>query len=151
MVTARKPDLPLPVNPGTAEGEGLIGPRPHQIFALPPPLFALKRKIIKVKKRHLLDGMKIEWRISASSLMPTYKEQQIQHWIKYAKSRDRNKPIVSPCSAVPVTEMFAAFWATIKKCAIRWSKIWGKIFWSFQFVQIRLGYFWSFPGTFLQL
>ena len=36
---------------GTAEGEGLIGPRPHHFFAPPPPLFALKRKIIKIKKR----------------------------------------------------------------------------------------------------
>ena len=36
---------------GTAEGEGLVGPRPHHFFALPPPLFALKRKIIKIKKK----------------------------------------------------------------------------------------------------
>ena len=36
---------------GTAEGEGLVGPRPHHFFAPPPPLFALKRKIIKIKKR----------------------------------------------------------------------------------------------------
>ena len=36
---------------GTAEGEGLAGPRPHHFFAPPPPLFALKRKIIKIKKR----------------------------------------------------------------------------------------------------
>ena len=37
---------------GTAEGEGLglVGPRPHHFFASPPPLFALKRKIIKIKK-----------------------------------------------------------------------------------------------------
>ena len=35
---------------GTAEGEGLGGPRPHHFFAPPPPLFALKRKIIKIKK-----------------------------------------------------------------------------------------------------
>ena len=35
---------------GTAEGEGLVGPRPHHFFAPPPPLFALKRKIIKIKK-----------------------------------------------------------------------------------------------------
>ena len=31
--------------PGTAEGEGLVGPRPHHFFAPPPPLFALKRKL----------------------------------------------------------------------------------------------------------
>ena len=36
---------------GTAEGEGLVGPRPHHFFASLPPLFALKRKIIKIKKR----------------------------------------------------------------------------------------------------
>ena len=24
---------------GTAEGEGLVGPRPHHFFAPPPPLF----------------------------------------------------------------------------------------------------------------
>ena len=35
---------------GTAEGEGLVGPRPHHFFAPPFPLFALKRKIIKIKK-----------------------------------------------------------------------------------------------------
>ena len=35
---------------GTAEGEGLVGPRPHHFFASPPPLFALKRKIITIKK-----------------------------------------------------------------------------------------------------
>ena len=35
---------------GTAEGEVLLGPRPHHFFALPPQLFALKRKIIKIKK-----------------------------------------------------------------------------------------------------
>ena len=29
---------------GTAEGEGLVGPRPHHFFAPPPPLFALKEK-----------------------------------------------------------------------------------------------------------
>ena len=38
-------------NAGTAEREGLVGPRPHHFFAPPPPLFALKRKIIKIKKR----------------------------------------------------------------------------------------------------
>ena len=49
-------DWPRPSNPdadkctGTAEGEGLVGPRPHHFFAPPPPLFALKRKIIKIKK-----------------------------------------------------------------------------------------------------
>ena len=37
--------------PGTAEGEGLVGPRPHHFFASPPSLFALKRKMIKIKKR----------------------------------------------------------------------------------------------------
>ena len=37
--------------PGTAEGEGLVGPRPHHFFAPPPPLFVLKRKMIKIKKR----------------------------------------------------------------------------------------------------
>ena len=36
---------------GTAEGEGLVGPRPHHFFAPPFPLFALKRKIIKIKKK----------------------------------------------------------------------------------------------------
>ena len=36
---------------GTAEGEGLVGPRPHHFSAPPPLLFALKRKIIKIKKR----------------------------------------------------------------------------------------------------
>ena len=36
---------------GTAEGEGLVRPRPYHFFARPPPLFALKRKIIKIKKR----------------------------------------------------------------------------------------------------
>ena len=36
---------------GTAEGEGLVWPRPHHFFAPPPPLFVLKRKIIKIKKR----------------------------------------------------------------------------------------------------
>ena len=36
---------------GAAEGEGLVGPRPHHFFAPPPPLSALKRKIIKIKKR----------------------------------------------------------------------------------------------------
>ena len=36
---------------GTAEGEGLVGPRPHHFFVPPPPLFALKRKIIIIKKR----------------------------------------------------------------------------------------------------
>ena len=36
---------------GTAEGEGLVGPRPHHFFAPPTLLFALKRKIIKIKKR----------------------------------------------------------------------------------------------------
>ena len=54
------PHLTKPLNPtcsyiicytGTAEGEGLVGPRPHHFFAPPPPLFALKRKIIKIKKR----------------------------------------------------------------------------------------------------
>ena len=35
---------------GTAEGEGLVGPRPHHFFAPPPPLFVLKRKIIKITK-----------------------------------------------------------------------------------------------------
>ena len=35
---------------GTAEGEGLVGPRPYHFLASPPPLFALKRKIIKIKK-----------------------------------------------------------------------------------------------------
>ena len=50
-------DWPRPSNPdadkctGTAEGEGLVGPRPHHFFAPPPPLFALKRKITKIKKR----------------------------------------------------------------------------------------------------
>ena len=39
--------------PGSAEGEGLIGPRPHHFFAPPPPVFALKRKIIKIKKKDL--------------------------------------------------------------------------------------------------
>ena len=34
------------MNSGTAEGEGLVGPRPHHFFASSPPLFALKRKII---------------------------------------------------------------------------------------------------------
>ena len=38
-------------NSGTAEGEGLVGPRPHHFFAPPPPLFVLKRKIIKIKKK----------------------------------------------------------------------------------------------------
>ena len=33
---------------GTVEGEGLVGPRSHHIFAPPPPLFVLKRKIIKI-------------------------------------------------------------------------------------------------------
>ena len=33
---------------GTAEGNGLVGPRPHHFFAPPRPLFALKRKIIKI-------------------------------------------------------------------------------------------------------
>ena len=38
-------DWPRPSNPdadkctGTAEGEGLVGPRPHHFFAPPPPLF----------------------------------------------------------------------------------------------------------------
>ena len=36
---------------GTAEGEGLVGPRPHHFLAPPPLLFALKRKIIQIKKR----------------------------------------------------------------------------------------------------
>ena len=36
---------------GTAEGEGLVGPRLHHFFAPPPPLFTLKRKMIKIKKR----------------------------------------------------------------------------------------------------
>ena len=36
---------------GTAEGEGLVWPRPHHFFAPPPPLFVLKRKIIKIKKK----------------------------------------------------------------------------------------------------
>ena len=36
---------------GTAEGEGLVGPRPNHFFVPPPPLFALKRKIIKIKKK----------------------------------------------------------------------------------------------------
>ena len=35
---------------GTAEGEGLVGPRPYHFLTSPPPLFALKRKIIKIKK-----------------------------------------------------------------------------------------------------
>ena len=35
---------------GTAEGEGLVGPRPYHFLVPPPPLFALKRKIIKIKK-----------------------------------------------------------------------------------------------------
>ena len=34
---------------GTADGEGLVGPRPHHFFAPPPPLLALKRKIIIVQ------------------------------------------------------------------------------------------------------
>ena len=37
------------ISAGTAEGEGLVGPRPHHFFAPPPPLFALKRKIIIVQ------------------------------------------------------------------------------------------------------
>ena len=36
---------------GTAEGEGLVGPQPHHFLAPPPPLFALKSKLIKIKKR----------------------------------------------------------------------------------------------------
>ena len=36
---------------GTADGEGLVGPRPRHFFASPPPLFVLKRKTIKIKKR----------------------------------------------------------------------------------------------------
>ena len=36
---------------GTAEGEGLVGPRPYHFFAPPPPLFAPKRKIVKIKKK----------------------------------------------------------------------------------------------------
>ena len=36
---------------GTAEGEGLVGPRPHHFFAPPPLLFALKRKKIKIEKK----------------------------------------------------------------------------------------------------
>ena len=46
------PQILLPKNnsTGTAEGEGLVGPRPHHFFAPPPPLFALKGKIIKIKK-----------------------------------------------------------------------------------------------------
>ena len=35
---------------GTAEGEGQVGPRPHHFFVPPPPLCALKGKIIKIKK-----------------------------------------------------------------------------------------------------
>ena len=35
---------------GTAEGEGLVGPWPYHFLVPPPPLFALKRKIIKIKK-----------------------------------------------------------------------------------------------------
>ena len=38
-------------NTGTVEGEGLVGPWPHHFFAPPPPLFALKRKIIKIKRK----------------------------------------------------------------------------------------------------
>ena len=44
-------DIKDVVTSGTAEGEGLVGPRPHHFFAPPLPLFALKRKIIKIKKR----------------------------------------------------------------------------------------------------
>ena len=36
---------------GTAEGEELVGPRPHHFFAPPPSLFVLKKEIIKIKKR----------------------------------------------------------------------------------------------------
>ena len=49
-----KPHSPKPsdmgILSGTAEGEGLVGPRPHHFFASPPPLFALKRKMIKIIK-----------------------------------------------------------------------------------------------------
>ena len=38
-------------NPGTAETEGLVGPRLYHFLTPPPPLFALKRKIIKTKKK----------------------------------------------------------------------------------------------------
>ena len=41
---------------GTAEGEGLVGPRPHHFFAPPPPLFFAKGKIIKLKKKDLKQG-----------------------------------------------------------------------------------------------
>ena len=41
---------PTGTEAGTAEGEGLVGPRPHHFFAPPHPLFVLKRKIIKIKK-----------------------------------------------------------------------------------------------------
>ena len=40
---------------GTAGGggrEGLVGPRPHDFFGPPSPLFAQKRKIIKIKKKN---------------------------------------------------------------------------------------------------
>ena len=36
---------------GTVEGEGLVGPQPHHFFAPLPPLFALKRKTIKIIKK----------------------------------------------------------------------------------------------------
>ena len=51
MVVEKTTDNPGVESAGTAEGEGLVGPRPHHFFVPPPPLFALKRKIIKIKKR----------------------------------------------------------------------------------------------------
>ena len=52
-VDTRRTPVPFStmVRAGTAEGKGLVGPRPHHFFAPSPPLFALKRKIIKIKKR----------------------------------------------------------------------------------------------------
>ena len=38
-------DLPIRMKAGTAEGEGLVGPRPHHFFApSPPPTFCAKKK-----------------------------------------------------------------------------------------------------------
>ena len=36
---------------GTAEGEGLVGPRPHHFLAPPPPTFCAKKKNNSNKKK----------------------------------------------------------------------------------------------------
>ena len=96
-----------------------MGPRPHHFLAPPPPLFALKRKIIKIKKKTDICWTERKSYEEFRYLHLCRPIKSSKYWIKYAKSRDRNKFIpffdfqyekfifncepshFSPCSALP--------------------------------------------------